>query len=333
MSVITGQRISSYYDRFKDIDVTFTKEIIQVTGMLTQQVHLKCGNDFWPCVVYSASFQGAKIVANIKTGLLVKLQQANNYASLRFCFKSPEKTNPVTFFVAARVMGSSPYGGSAEVAILTLQFTNRPPDDLIEIMGRVLDANVNSAKRKDERIMISNDTQRKLNLLNKESAVFIQGVPRRCILRDLSFSGSKLIMLGVAKFLVEKEAAIRLDFDDPRESFLLKGKFVRAENVEGKKEMVALAMQFEEAAVPMGYKIRLNDFLATVRADNRVQNTEGDAKVPAAASAPAAPQAGAPAAAAPKAAAPQAAVPQVSPAPAQPAAKPAPTAAQSAPPK
>ena len=269
MGIITGQKITTYYQRFKDIEVTFTKEIIHVTGLLTQQIHLKCGNDFWPCVVYSSSFQGAKIVANVKTGLLGKLSQANNLVNLRFCFRAAEKGNPVTFFVAGKVAGSTPYGGSSEVAMLTLQFTNRPPDDLIEIMGRVLDANVNSAKRKEERILLSPDTQRKLRLLSKESAVFIQGVPRRCILRDMSFSGSKLIMMGIAKFLVDKEAALRFDFDDPRESFLVKGKFIRAENVEGKKEMIALAMLFEETQVPMGYKIRLNDFMATVRADNR----------------------------------------------------------------
>jgi hypothetical protein len=274
MGIITSQKIAVYYDRFKDIDVTFTKEIIQVTGLLTQQVHLKCGNDFWPCVVYSSSFQSAKVVANVKTGLTGKLHQANNAVNLRFCFKSVEKGNPVTFFVAGRVMGSAPYGGSSDVLLLTVQFTNRPPDDLIEIMGRVLDANVNSSKRKEERITISTDIQRKLKLLSRESAVFIQKIPRRCILRDMSFSGAKLIMMGVAKFLIDKEAALRFDFDDPRESFLVQGKFIRAETVEGKKEMVALAMQFDEAIVPMGYKIRLNDFMATVRADNRVQNTE-----------------------------------------------------------
>ena len=243
--------------------------MIQVTGLLTQQIHLKCGNDFWPCVVYSASFSGAKVVANIKTGLLAKLMTVNNFTNLRFCFKPPGETNTVTFFVAARVLSSAPYGNSQDVHMFTIQFSNRPPDDFIEIIGRVLDANVNSAKRKDARIPLTADNIRKLNILSAESAVFIQGVPRRCILRDLSFSGSKIIMMGVAKFLVDKEGAVRVDFNDPRESFTIKGKFIRAENVEGKKEMVALGLNFDEASVPMGFKIRLNDMLTSTRADYR----------------------------------------------------------------
>jgi hypothetical protein len=276
MGILTSQKITAYYERFKAIEVTFTREIIQATGLFTQQVYLKCVSDFWPCVVYSSSFQGAKIVANVQ-GLTQKLQQANNYVSLRFCFRNIDTGNPVTFFVAARVMGFAPYGGSKDVAMFTLQFTQRPPDDLIEIMGRLLDANVNSAKRREERILINPETLRKLNLLATESAVFIQGVPRRCILRDLSFSGAKLIMMGVSKFLIDREAALRIDFDDPRQSFLLKGKFVRSENVEGRKDLIALAILFNESAVSMGYKMRINDYLGTLRVDNRTADTPAPA--------------------------------------------------------
>jgi len=275
MGLVTSQKISIYYDRFKDISVTFTKEIIQVTGLLTQQIHLKCGNDFWPCVVYAASFENAKIVANVKTGLLAKLQATNNFVNLRFCFRPAGETNAVTFFVAARVLATAPYGSSQDVNLFTLQFSNRPPDDFIEIMGRVLDANVNSSKRKDVRIPLTPDNLRKLNILSTESAVFIQGVPRRCILRDVSFSGSKIIMMGVAKFLVDKEAAIRIDFNDPREAFTIKGVFVRAEQVEGKKEMIALGLNFTEATIPMGFKIRLNEMISSNRADYRGMLEEG----------------------------------------------------------
>jgi hypothetical protein len=276
MGVLTSQKITTYYERYKAIDVTFTKEIIQVTGLITQQVYLKCVGDFWPCVVYSSSFQGAKVVANIKTGLVEKLQQANNSASLRFCFKNADTGAPVTFFVSTRSVGNAPYGGSKDVAIFTLQFTQRPPDDLIEIMGRLLDANVNSAKRREERILLTTDSLRKLKLLSKDTAAFIQGVPRRCILRDISFSGAKIIMMGVAKFLVDRETSLRIDFDDPRESFLLKGKFIRSETVEGRKELVALAMLFDETQIPMGYKIRINDYIGSVRADNRTEQVPAD---------------------------------------------------------
>ena len=304
MAVITSQKITSLYERYKAIDVTFTKEIIQVSGLITNQVFIKCVGDFWPCVIFSTSFQGARIVANLKTGITKKIEQANNMTSLRFSFRNPDTGNPVTFFVNAKSAGTAPYGNSADMGMITLQFTQRPPDDLIDIMGRILDANINSAKRKEERILITADSQRRLGLHAKESVIFIQGVPRRCILRDISFSGAKVIMVGVEKFLVNKEVALRMDFDDPRESLILKGKFIRAEPVEGRKELAALALVLDESLIPMGYKIRINDFLSQVRADTRgsedhitekkENNPVPPAPTPAAAAAPSATAAGAP---------------------------------------
>jgi len=280
MGIINTQRVEAFYNTFKGIDITFTKDMIQVTGLITEQVHLKCGSDFWPCVFFSTSFQGAKIVANIKSGLIDKLQKANNSISLRYCFKNPDDGTPLTFFVAGRVLGVAPYKNSNDVSLLSIQFTQRPPDDLIEIIGRVLDANVNSTKRKDEKILITNDSQRKLKLLSKETVAFIQDVPRRCILRELSFYNAKVVMLGVAKFIVDKETALRFDFDDPRESFLVKGKFVNSEEVAGKQEMIALSMDYDEPKIPMGYKIRINEYMNAVRAVEREpvvkQKSKGD---------------------------------------------------------
>ncbi|MDR1410821.1 MAG: pilus assembly protein PilZ [Spirochaetaceae bacterium] len=281
MAVITSQKIATYYERYKAIEVTYTKDIIHVTGMVPQQIHLKCAGDFWPCVVYSSSFEGAKVVANIKSGLLNKLQAANNSASLRFCFTNPETNQPVTFFVAVRVSASSPYKDSKDMALFALQFTQRPPDDLIQIMGRLLDANVNSVKRKNERIALTNETIRRLKILPKDISAYVQGVPRPCILREISFVGAKLVIMGVAKFLIEKESALRIDFEDPRESFLIKGKLSAADPVEGRQDLLAVDIAFTEQIIPLGYKIRLNDYLSQVWADSRSadkQNTQGAVK-------------------------------------------------------
>jgi len=279
MALLTTQKISTYYELFKTIDVIFSKEIIQVTGLVANQVYLKVVGDFWPCVVYSTSFTGAKVVVNTKTGILQKLEWANNMVSLRFCFKNAETGNTVTFFVNTKSSGATPYGNSADVVLLNLQFTQRPPDDLIEIMGRILDANVNSKKRREERIIITPDSMRKLSI-TKESSVLIQGVPRHCILRDISFSGAKIIMMGVAKFLVEKEAFLRLEFEDPKEVFLLKGKFLRSEPVEGRKELVSLVILFDESIIPMGYKIRINNYISQIRPDARGAEKSGEPSGP-----------------------------------------------------
>ncbi len=266
MALLTSQQISKYYDTFKMIDVTFTKEVIKTTALQPQQVCLKCVGEQWPCVIYSTSFSGAKILASAKSLLGERIKGANNMVSLRFSFKISEKTDPRAFFVAGKVSGFAPYAQSnGDLQFISIQYTQRPPDDLIEILGRLLEANVNSARRRDERVLLTVDSMRRIGLQSKDTFVFIQGVPRKCIIRDLSFGGAKVIVVGLAKFLVGKECLLRLEFEEPRESLDIKGKVVRYEDVEGRKDLAAVAVQFDEQHIPMNYKIHVNDFITQTR--------------------------------------------------------------------
>ena len=124
---------------------------------------------------------------------------------------------------------------------------------------------MNSTRRREERILLNPDAMRRMGLLSKESFIFVQGVPRKCILRDISFSGSKAIIVGLAKFLVGKECLLRIELEEPRESLDLKGTIVRYEDVEGRKDLTAIAIHFDEPAVPMTFKMHINDYLSQVR--------------------------------------------------------------------
>ncbi|MDA8426956.1 MAG: PilZ domain-containing protein [Treponema sp.] len=266
MSITTSQQIGKWYDLYKSIEITYTKEILKTTGLDPRGVFLKCVGEQWPCVIYSASFDGAKVVASSKQAFMDKVKKANNLVSLRFSFKNPDKQEPLSFFIAARVNGLAPYVQSGgDLQFVNIQFTQRPPDDFIEILGRLLDANINSTRRRDDRILLTPDAMRRIGLVSKDTFVFVQGVPRKCILRDLSFSGCKAIIVGIAKFLVGKECTIKVEMEEPRESLELKGVIVRYEDVEGRKDLTAVAIKFDEHAIPMTYKIHINDFLSQVR--------------------------------------------------------------------
>lgn len=266
MSITTSQQIYRYYDLYKTVDVTFTKDVIRATGLNSKQVFLKCVGEQWPCVIYSSSMSGAKIIASTKSDLFEKVRNANNLVSLRFSFRIADKADPLSFFVAARVAGYTPYNqDKADLSFLNLVYTQRPPDDLIEILGKLLEASVNSKKRREERIVITADSIRKLGLKSKDLVVSVEGVPRKCIVRDLSFSGAKVLVLGVARFLLHKDAELRLELDDRKEPLLLRGRFIRHEPVEGRKDIAALAISFHEESIPMEYKMRINDYLGHIR--------------------------------------------------------------------
>ncbi len=264
MSIATSQQIAKYYETFRTISVTYTKDVVKSTGLLPQNVFLKCLGEQWPCVVYSSSFNEAKVLAPNKPGLMEKIAKSNNLLSLRLSFQVTENADPVSFYISGKVSGFSPYAQSnGTLQFVVIQYTQRPPDNFVEILGRMLEANVNSTRRQEERILLTPDTMRKIGLSRKETTVLIEGVPRKCILRDLSFSGSKMIIMGLAKFLVGKICQLRIDLEEPRETIAITGTIVRYEDVEGRKDLTAIAVQYDLASVPMSYKMHINDYIGS----------------------------------------------------------------------
>ena len=67
-------------------------------------------------------------------------------------------------------------------------------------------------------------------------------------------------MAGIAPFLLNKDCVLKFDFDDPTVVVGLRGKIVRAESVETRKDLIAVAMAYTPSSVPLAYKIRLTQY-------------------------------------------------------------------------
>ncbi len=277
MGFATSQQLTKYYDLYRDTEVVFTKEVIRTVNLDPRQIYIKYTGAQWPCILNSCSLMAAKIIIGTKSGAYETLSTDSGSVNLRFCFKNPEESAPISFFVTCRVADIKPYNNSDEYAIVTLNFTQRPPDDLIEILGKLLEANINAVKRREERIILAPDSMRRLGIASKETVVYIQNVPRHCIIRDLSFSGAKIILLGLPQFLLKKEAVLRIDFNEPREVIGLRGIIANTETIEGRKDLTAAAVLFSENNVPMSYKMHINNYLSQIRKKQlttNVANTE-----------------------------------------------------------
>lgn len=262
MSITTSQQISNYYTQYANSEITFTKDIIKATLLYPKQVCLKCMGYQWPCIIYSSSMSSAKIIVNMKDSLKAMIKKSNNVVSLRFSFIQRDKGDPLSFFVSAKIVSYTPYSRENQnLVFLTLQYTQRPADGLIEILGQVLEANANSKNRRDERITLTETTERVLGFTARNAQLLIQGVPRKCILRDVSFGGAKVIVMGVAKFILNKQALLRLTMPDTGETIDIPGTVIRFEPVEGRSDIAAFAIQFDEESVPAKYKMRINTYV------------------------------------------------------------------------
>lgn len=268
MAIVTSQQIKEYYERYGKVDVTFTKEINDSLKLARNQIYLKFKGGQRSCIIYSSSMIEAKVVVAL-TEDQIKAIQEDSLASLRFCFLKEDSTDIFSFFVQSRISGLTQYDKDRNLHFAQLTFTQRPPDDLIEIIGSLLEANINAARRTEERIVINPESSRRLGLASKSAIILIDRIPRNGILRDISFGGLKLIIMGNPKFLMNKMAAVKLSLTNGK-SLLVQGEIIRYEPVEGRKDLAALAIKYDPAHVSLDYKKMINDYL---RHKDRTQKT------------------------------------------------------------
>ncbi|MBR5581186.1 MAG: PilZ domain-containing protein [Treponema sp.] len=264
MGIVTSQQLTRYYELYRDTEVIFSKEVIKTLHMDPRQVYVKCTDSQWPCIINSTSFLGAKIIIGSKGGAYARLSKEKGTVNLRFCFSQGEK-QPISFFVSARVQEIVPYMESSDLAVVNLTYIQRPPDDLIELIGRLLEANTNALRRRDERIPITEESLRKLSLAKADAVIFIDNVPRHCIVRDISFSGAKILLLGVAQFLNNKNAVLRLEFYDPHEVITLPASIVKTDMAQGRKDIIIVCLQYDATKIPITYKLHINNYLTGMR--------------------------------------------------------------------
>ena len=265
MAIDTIQQLNRYYDIYRDTEVTFTKDIIRALNLDPRQVFIKCKDGQWPCIINSTSFIGAKIIVGTQSGAFKALADKENpNCQLKFYFNHYSGEH-ITFLVSARVEKISPYANSQDMALVTIQYTQRPPDDHLEIFGRLLDANSNAVRRREERIIVNEDSKRKLKIMKEETILSVQDVPRHCILRDVSFCGAKVVMVGLPQFLLNKDALLNIDFDEPMETVQIRGTIVSADPLEGKPNISTVSIKFDENLMPLSYKLHLNDYFSQVR--------------------------------------------------------------------
>jgi hypothetical protein len=124
---------------------------------------------------------------------------------------------------------------------------------------------VNARRRKEARIEVTPASMKALGLESREAVLLVQGAERPCLLKDLSFSGAKVLIYGKGEELVEKQAVLRLTLAGESKPIALPGRILRFETAANRKDIGALAILFEEQKVAMPYKIAINNFLRVHR--------------------------------------------------------------------
>lgn len=288
MNISNSHTIARYYDFYRDKEIVFTKANLRSLRIDPRQIYIKCNGDQWPCIINSSSLQNARIIIGTASGAYSTLSKNRNVPiSIKYSFFD-QNNEPIQFYVNCTVFDLKPYQGSNELALLTLEFTSRPPDDLILRIGEFIEVNENFQNRKEERIALNENSLRQLGIPKEESYIFIAGVPRKCIMKDISFGGARVMLVGIPKFLQDKTVELRLFFIDTNEKISLQGIVRAADFLPGRKDISIIHIEFIVEDIPMTYKFHINSYITSYQKqmiENQIMNKDKEEKAQAEAAA------------------------------------------------
>ena len=224
-----------------------------------------CGTMF-PCVLYSCSMSYAKIVMNLDEEAFNMIQNAKNALTLHFSFLLEQQKGDIHFFVGCTTKALKSFkmnNGRDTSYIITLAFYQKPPDDLIEKLGKVLESIENFEKRKELRIKLDKKIAEGIGFISQKALIEIDSINRPCIITDISASGcGAILMLLKPDLIVNKTIRVTFHLQDPKMPNLeLVGVVKRYEQVESKKLLYQIGILYDLEAIPYKYKNMINSYI------------------------------------------------------------------------
>jgi hypothetical protein len=255
---LTAHHLARLFEEFGGTEVTFNSQVILESGLVTSDVRLTVGSRHLPSVLYACSMKGARVIAEISRDVNDLLARSSSMTTLHLGFKQRDEKSPVSFMVPCRVESLSEYNArNPQLRLARLEFTQKPSDALVSILGSLLELKTNAVRRRDQRITLTPENMKKIGLDSRESCVAIDGSSRRCLVSDLSFGGAKVLLSILGLPEEPRKALLKLQRCEVQDDTILDGSIVRVEDVEGHQDLAAVSIRYSTDP-PISYKQKIN---------------------------------------------------------------------------
>ena len=276
MATLPSQKLQELYEEYGSKEIAFNKSILNATGVDTQKICLKIGGEHLPCILYSCSMNDAKVIMPLDTEAFEMIKRAKNLVNLRFAFCPKNSKAPIIFFVSSIIKGFTSFELQHESSYLvSLEFNQRPPDDLIETIGTIFQSIENFERRRELRITLDSNVVEDMEITSVNTYCVVDSIRRPCILKNLSASGCGIIMMCNPKFLINKKITIAIYLYNHKEPILLEGEIKRSEGIEGRHDLYLMGILLNSDEIPYSYKDMINsyiDHLESILKHKRVMN-------------------------------------------------------------
>jgi hypothetical protein len=264
MSIQTRHKSDEYYKKYLDHDVTFTHNVIKAINLIAHRNFMRYCGDSIPCIIYSSSLSGARIIVPLNRKTCEKISLGNKIASLNILFNREKGLDPVSIYINAKISGFTPYKSERpDINFVTLRYLNKPPDELIFRLGEFLEAQDSVSRRKEKRIIVDDEKAVKMNLQTDKISIFCEGKRNTCIIRDISYSGAKVITRGSKDMYLNKRVMLILNIRGLKGIGEMLGTVVHCDEIEtgNAENFIALGLKFDSEGIPESYKKWLKSYL------------------------------------------------------------------------
>ncbi len=260
-SIYTKNKIDDYYFNFCQASITLTREICRKIGFLQSKNTMLVDNNKIPVVVTSISMLNSKIFIHKNDFELLKggVSDKKKKSVLLKLFFTPDFNKVVSILIYAQISYNNENIGKDYIP-LYIEYSRRPSDNLIILLGEFLRINTTENKRKEERINLSPESIKKLKLVDNIGIVTCNEVSRKCMIKDISYSGMNIITPGSGDEYLNKKVVIRLSFEKNYNIDNVEGTVVRYDMIEGTSYLTSLGILLDKSTIPIDYENIITNF-------------------------------------------------------------------------
>ncbi len=254
MTLLGSSVLQNLYQEFLDTEITYSKEVSLGLGLLPAEATVRWQGELFPCVVHSGSFRMTKVLIRLNASQWKAMEFGTRITTLTMTFLQPKTAKKELFQFNGTLQVLQQHGAQeGEWSMLMgVAFSHRPPEGFLQIQGSYLALKKEANQRKEDRIPLNNESKDLLGLGSLNTTVTVDHIERKCLLRELSYNGARVILTGVAPFLVDKHFTLDVPFQE-KMPLALPGKIVRAEAVEGHRGLAVIALGYHPDQIPVEY--------------------------------------------------------------------------------
>lgn len=254
MTLLGTSVLQNLYQEYLDTELTYTKDVATGLGVLAAESSLKWQGELYPCVVHSASFRAAKVLVRLTGAQWKAMELGSKVTTLTLTFLQPKTGKKELFQFNGTLQALQQHGApDGELSLLlAVVYSHRPPEGFLQAHGSFLNLKKEANQRKEDRIPLNNESRELLGLSSLNTTVVVDHIERKCLLRELSYNGARVILTGVAPFLLDKPFSLVVPVFG-RSPLDIPGKILRAEAVEGHKGLAVIALGYHPDRVPVDY--------------------------------------------------------------------------------